>query len=47
MRPTMPTRTPKIVNEAIEAFVTAPDASALRSVYEMPESAYRAFGVAL
>ena len=40
MRPTTPVRTPKIIDEAIEAFMKAPDASALRSVHEMPESAY-------
>ncbi len=45
MRPTTPVRTPKIIDEAVEAFTSASDASALRSVHEMPESAYKAFEI--
>jgi CMP-N,N'-diacetyllegionaminic acid synthase len=43
MRPTTPLRRPQVVDEAVRAFVAAPKATALRSVHEMSESAYKTF----
>jgi N-acylneuraminate cytidylyltransferase len=45
MRPTTPFRDPKVVDAAIRIFVEAPDATALRSVHEMPESTYKTFEI--
>lgn len=46
MRPTTPFRDPALVDAAIRAFRDAAIATALRSVHEMPESAYKCFEVA-
>jgi len=46
MRPTTPLRDPRQIDEAVQAFMAAPEATALRSVHEMPESAYKAFEIA-
>ena len=46
MRPTTPFRNPRLVDEAVRTFISAPNATALRSVHEMPESAYKTFEVA-
>lgn len=44
LRPTTPLRSPKLVQSAIEAYLAAAGSrSALRSVHEMPESAYKTF----
>lgn len=43
LRPTTPFRDPALVDQAIEAFRQHPQATALRSVHEMSESAYKAF----
>ena len=43
MRPTTPLRDPARVDDAIRTFKRTPIATALRSVHEMPESAYKAF----
>ncbi len=41
MRPTTPFREPAVVDRGIAAFAASDDASALRSVHEMSESAYK------
>lgn len=46
IRPTTPYRIPSLVDEAIEAFRNEPRATALRSVHEMSESAYKSFELA-
>ncbi len=46
MRPTTPLRDPGLVDEAVRVFMSAPDATALRSVEEMAESEYKAFEIA-
>jgi CMP-N,N'-diacetyllegionaminic acid synthase len=46
MRPTSPLRDPRLVDEAVQAFMAAPGATALRSVHEMSESAYKTFEIA-
>ena len=46
MRPTTPFRVPAVIDEAIEAFLGNPCATALRSVHQMPESAYKTFEIA-
>lgn len=46
MRPTTPLRDPVLIDEAISAFINNPNATALRSVHEMPESAYKTFEIA-
>lgn len=47
MRPTTPLREPGIVEHALQTFIAAAHAAtALRSVHEMPESAYKAFEMA-
>ena len=45
MRPTTPLRDPQLVDRAIDAFLAAPAATALRSVHEMSESAYKTFEI--
>ena len=44
MRPTTPLRDPRLVEAAVQAFIKAPHATAMRSVHEMSESAYKMFG---
>lgn len=46
IRPTTPLRDPKLIDDAVAAFIAAPYATALRSVHEMPESAYKTFEMA-
>lgn len=46
IRPTTPLRDPKLIDDAVAAFIAAPNATALRSVQEMPESAYKTFEMA-
>lgn len=46
MRPTTPYRAPALIDQAIEAFREETRASALRSVHEMSESAYKTFEIA-
>lgn len=43
IRPTTPTRDPRLIDEAVNTFLNAPRATALRSVHEMGESAYKTF----
>ena len=45
LRPTSPLREPSYIDEAIKLFKTDEKATALRSVQEMPESAYKTFEV--
>ena len=45
LRPTTPYRDPAIVDSAIETFRNDKEATALRSVHEMPESAYKCFRI--
>jgi CMP-N,N'-diacetyllegionaminic acid synthase len=45
IRPTTPFRDPRLIDCAIDAFRNAPDATALRSVHEMSESAYKTFEI--
>ena len=46
IRPTTPFRAPELINRAVNAFVKKPDATALRSVHPMSESAYKTFEIA-
>lgn len=45
IRPTTPFRDPALIDEAVRALRAAVDATALRSVQEMPESAYKTFEI--
>lgn len=45
IRPTTPYRSPALIDAAIEAFWNKPRATALRSVHEMSESAYKTFEI--
>jgi len=45
IRPTTPLRDPALVDGAIDSFASAPNATALRSVHEMSESAYKTFEI--
>lgn len=46
IRPTTPLRDPQLIDNAVKAFMGTPHATALRSVHEMPESAYKTFEMA-
>ncbi len=46
IRATTPLRDPKLIDDAVRAFMVAPNATALRSVHEMSESAYKTFEIA-
>lgn len=46
IRPTTPLRDPRLIDEAVRAFTDANHATALRSVHEMAESAYKTFEIA-
>jgi N-acylneuraminate cytidylyltransferase len=46
IRPTTPLRDAKLIDEAVRAFEASPHATALRSVHEMAESAYKTFEIA-
>lgn len=43
IRPTTPFRSPALIDQAIEEFQNKPGATALRSVHQMSESAYKTF----
>lgn len=43
IRPTTPLRKPEVIDRAFEAFLGSTEATALRSVHEMSESAYKTF----
>lgn len=43
IRPTTPFRDPALLDEAIQLFAGTPQATAMRSVHEMAESAYKSF----
>lgn len=45
VRPTTPLRDPRIIDLAIDTFLSSPEATALRSVHQMSESAYKSFVV--
>jgi N-acylneuraminate cytidylyltransferase len=45
IRPTTPLRNPEIIDLAIKEFIHNPSFTALRSIHEMPESAYKTFEV--
>jgi CMP-N,N'-diacetyllegionaminic acid synthase len=45
LRPTTPLRDPQIVSKAVEVMKLSPASTALRSVHEMPESAYKTFEI--
>lgn len=45
LRPTTPVRDPRLIDEAIELMQHHPEATALRSVFELPESPYKMFHV--
>jgi N-acylneuraminate cytidylyltransferase len=46
IRPTTPFRDPELIDEAVRKFVGTKMATALRSVHEMSESAYKTFEIA-
>jgi N-acylneuraminate cytidylyltransferase len=46
IRPTTPLRDPQLVDDAVQAFISATKGTALRSVHEMSESAYKTFEIA-
>ena len=46
IRPTTPFREPELIDQAVEKFATSSQATALRSVHPMSESAYKTFEVA-
>lgn len=46
IRPTTPFRDPLVVDRAVAAFIDHPNATALRSVHPMSESAYKTFEIA-
>jgi CMP-N,N'-diacetyllegionaminic acid synthase len=46
IRPTTPLRDPQLLDDAVKAFIAASQATALRSVHEMSESAYKTFELA-
>lgn len=45
LRPTTPLRDPNLIDKAIKTFLEDDSATALRSVHEMPESAYKTFEI--
>jgi N-acylneuraminate cytidylyltransferase len=46
IRPTTPFRDPLLIDKAVAAFISHPQATALRSVHPMSESAYKTFEIA-
>ena len=46
IRPTSPFRAPEMIDLAVKSFLEKPDATALRSVHPMSESAYKTFEIA-
>ncbi len=45
LRPTSPLRQPEVIDEAVETFHAAEGATALRSLHEMSETAYKSFEI--
>ncbi len=45
LRPTTPLRNPTLIDQAIKYFMSHPEATALRSVHPMSESAYKSFEI--
>lgn len=45
IRPTTPLRSPEIIDDAIKQFIDKPEFTALRSIHEMSESAYKNFEI--
>ena len=45
IRPTTPLRKPEVIDRAFETFLGNPEVTALRSVHEMSESAYKTFEI--
>ena len=45
IRPTTPFRNPKIIDDGIKKMLNSSDATSLRSVNEMPETAYKCFEI--
>lgn len=45
IRPTTPFRDPVLIDQAVAAFISHPQATALRSVHPMSESAYKTFEI--
>jgi CMP-N,N'-diacetyllegionaminic acid synthase len=45
IRPTTPFRDPTLIDQAVAAFISNPNATALRSVHPMSESAYKTFEI--
>jgi CMP-N-acetylneuraminic acid synthetase len=45
IRPTTPLRDPDLIDNAVQMILEKRDASALRSVHEIPESPYKMFGI--
>lgn len=45
IRPTTPLRNPMLIDQAIQNFINNPQATALRSVHPMSESAYKSFEI--
>jgi len=45
IRPTTPLRDPPLIDQAVAAFIGHPEATALRSVHPMSESAYKTFEI--
>ena len=45
IRPTTPFRDPSLIDQAIRSFLSDPESTALRSVHEMSESAYKSFEI--
>lgn len=46
IRPTTPFRTPELIDQAVQFFLSNPKATAIRSVHPMSESAYKTFEIA-
>jgi CMP-N,N'-diacetyllegionaminic acid synthase len=46
IRPTTPFRDPALIDNAVQTFINNPQATALRSVHPMSESAYKTFEIA-
>lgn len=45
IRPTTPLRDPRLIDQAINKFMNTPSSTALRSIHQMPESAYKTFEI--
>ncbi len=45
LRPTSPLRRPEVIDEAVETFRTTGEATSLRSLHEMSETAYKTFEI--